>query len=426
MVEAIRDGTVPSSLTAARALLEELAAARPGTAAASQVPAVLEGLARVEDIVGAWRDTEARLESVADTLFGMASLDFSRRSVVRGDGGVLDGVASCINMLGEELASYLAEHERVERELERRVEERTAQLTAANQELKSEIAERHRIETELRTAQKLEAVGRLASGVAHEINTPVQFVGDSVEFVREAIADLSGVIAKLRASNRAVLDGTPAREAAEQALAAEQEADVDYLLEQGPVALERALAGLAHVASIVRSMKAFAHPNNKDMAAVDLNQAIENTLVMARNEYKYVADVVTDLGDLPLVTCHPGEINQAILNIVVNAAHAIQDVVGTSGAKGRITITTRRDGDCARIAIADTGGGIPEDIRSRIFDPFFTTKEVGRGTGQGLAMVHSIVEKHTGALKVESVVGRGTTFEIGLPVGGRPRRATTP
>jgi signal transduction histidine kinase len=426
MVEAIRDGIASLSLREAGALLEELAAACPDTAAASKVPAALVGLSRVEDMTVQWRETEVRLESVADTLFGLASLDFSRRSVVRGDGGVLDGVVGCINMLGEELASYLEERERVERELERRVDERTAQLTAANRDLKLEIAERQRIEIELRTAQKLEAVGRLAAGVAHEINTPVQFVSDSVEFVRSAIADLSVVIVKLRAANRAVLDGAPAQQAAVQARAAEEETDVDYLLEQCPRALERALGGLGHVASIVRSMKAFAHPDGTEMAPVDLNLAIENTLVMARNEYKYVAELVTDLGELPLVTCHPGEINQVILNIVVNSAHAIADVVGTSGEKGRITVTTRQDGDQAVIVIADTGTGIPEEIRSRIFDPFFTTKEIGRGTGQGLAMVHSIVEKHTGALKVDSAMGKGTSFEMRLPVEGRPRRAAAP
>ncbi len=414
--------TVAASLQAARALLLELAAACPGSPAASQLPAVLDGLAEAEATARGWRDTEARLDSIADTLFGLASLDRSRRSEIRGDGGVLDGVAGCINMLGEELASYLEERERVERELEQRVEQRTRELTHANLALQTEMLQRQRIETELRMSHKLEAVGRLASGVAHEINTPVQFVSDSVQFVKIAMADLVGVVGKLIAVNRAVLDGAPAVAAASEARAAAADADVDYLLEHGPLALERALDGLAQVASIVRSLKAFAHPDAREMASVDLNRGIASTLVMARNEYKYVAEVVTDLGDLPQVTCHPGEINQAVLNILVNAAHAIGDAVGTSGAKGRITVTTWRDRDCAVIAIADTGTGIPEHVRSRIFDPFFTTKEVGRGTGQGLAMVHSIVEKHAGTVRVDSVVGRGTTFEIRLPIRGARRR----
>ncbi|TMQ16397.1 MAG: histidine kinase, partial [Deltaproteobacteria bacterium] len=342
---------------------------------------------------------------------------------ITGDGGVLDGVVGCINMLGEELASYIDERGRIERELEQRVEERTLELTRSNLAQQSEMRQRQRIETELRMAQKLEAVGRLASGVAHEINTPVQFVSDSVQFVKAAMTDLSGVVEKLRAVNRAVLGGAPSRDAAEEAQQAEDEAEIDYLLEHGPRALDRALDGLEQVASIVRSMKAFAHPDAREMSAIDLNRAIESALVMARNEYKYVADVTTDFGDLPPITCHAGQVNQAVLNILVNAGHAIGDVVGTSGARGRITVATRREHDQVVIAIGDTGTGIPEDIRSRIFDPFFTTKEVGRGTGQGLAMVHTIVEKHAGTVHVDSVVGRGTTFEIRLPIeGGAPGR----
>jgi signal transduction histidine kinase len=401
--------TVPAGLSAARALLEELAVECPGTAAAAKVPAALAGLAELEDIARTSHETEVRLHAVADTLFGLASLDFSRRAVIRGDGSVLDGVVGCINMLGEELQSFLEDRERIEHELERRVEQRTQ--------------ERERVEGELRIAQKLEAVGRLASGVAHEINTPVQFINDSVQFVRVALTDMTVVIAKLRAANRAVLAGAPSQEAAVEALEAEDDAELEYVLDQGPKALDRAIDGLDQVASIVRSMKAFAHPDAEEMLPVDLNRAIESTLVMARNEYKYVADAATDFGEIPLVTCYAGEINQAVLNILVNAGHAIADVVGTSGVRGRITVTTRRDGAHVIIAIADTGTGIPEDIRSRIFDPFFTTKEVGRGTGQGLAMVHSIVEKHAGSLNVHSVVGQGTTFEIRLPIEGKRRGA---
>ncbi|HEX3758592.1 MAG TPA: ATP-binding protein [Kofleriaceae bacterium] len=401
--------TVAAGLQAARALLQELATACPGSPAAARLPEVLGGLAEAEVAARTWRDTELRLDSIADTLFGLASLDFSRRTEIRGDGGVLDGVVGCINMLGEELAAYLEERGRVERELEQRVAQRT-------RELQAEMHQRQRIETELRMANKLEAVGRLASGVAHEINTPVQFVSDSVQFVKAAMTELVGVVGKLTAVNHAVLSGVPAQAAAAEAQAATDDADVGYLLEHGPQALDRALEGLAQVASIVRSLKAFAHPDAREMESVDLNRGIASTLVMARNEYKYVAEVVTELGELLQVTCHPGEINQAVLNILVNAAHAIGDVVGASGAKGRITVTTHRDGECAVIAIADTGTGIPDHIRSQIFDPFFTTKEVGRGTGQGLAMVHSIVERHAGTVRVDSVVGRGSTFEIRLPI----------
>jgi two-component system NtrC family sensor kinase len=177
------------------------------------------------------------------------------------------------------------------------------------------------------------------------------------------------------------------------------------------------------VATIVRSMKQFAHPDRGEMSEVDLNEAIQTTLTIARNEYKYVADVETDLGELPRVTCHIGEINQAVLNIVVNSAHAIADVISGTEGRGVIAVRTRRDGDAAVISIRDTGGGIPDTVRDRIFEPFFTTKEVGRGTGQGLAIAHSVVvEKHGGQLTFETVAGEGTTFTIRLPIGPRAAR----
>jgi signal transduction histidine kinase len=159
------------------------------------------------------------------------------------------------------------------------------------------------------------------------------------------------------------------------------------------------------------------------MAAADLNRALRNTLTIAHSEYKAVADVETELGELPQVVCHLADVNQVFLNLLVNSAHAIAEVVGNSGARGRIRIRTARDGDGVRIEIEDSGSGIPEEIRDRIFDPFFTTKGVGQGSGQGLAIARSIVvEKHGGALTFESTVGKGTTFRILLPVDGAPAR----
>jgi len=167
-------------------------------------------------------------------------------------------------------------------------------------------------------------------------------------------------------------------------------------------------------------MKEFAHPGAKEMSSVDLKQSILRTLTVARNEYKYVADVETELGEIPDVMGHEADLNQVFLNVIVNAAQAIADVVKDSGAKGRITIRTWREGDDAVIAIADTGKGIPGEIRDRIFDPFFTTKEVGRGTGQGLAIARSVVvDRHGGSLTFESEVGKGTRFYIRLPIQGR-------
>jgi len=284
------------------------------------------------------------------------------------------------------------------------------------------MTRRRQLEGELQQAQKLESVGRLAAGIAHEINTPVQFVGDSLCFVRDATRDVMALVDRQRIASRAVLDGAPTAQAlalARAAADAEVEADLPYLSEQLPKALDRAVEGLDRVTTIVRSMKAFAHPDQKAMAAVDLNQAIRSTLVIARHEWKYVADLDAQLGELPPVTCHAGDVNQAVLNIVVNAAHAIDDVVRGSDRKGLITVRTRQDGEWVEISIADTGGGIPDAIRGRIFDPFFTTKEVGKGTGQGLAIARTVVvERHGGALWFESEVGKGTTFFLRLPVAG--------
>ncbi len=248
----------------------------------------------------------------------------------------------------------------------------------------------------------------------------MQFVSDSVHFVRDATADIAKLVASYREAIASVAAGAPPAQAAEAAAQAETDADLDYLLENMPTALDRALDGLSRVAVIVRSMKDFAHPDQTAMADVDLNRGIESTLVIANNEYKYVADVETSFGALPTVRCHAGEINQVVLNIVVNAAHAIGDQVRGTGEKGRITIATFQDGDDAVVTITDTGGGIPESVQSRIFDPFFTTKDVGKGTGQGLAMARSIVvEKHDGRLDFETEAGVGTTFTIRLPIAGK-------
>jgi len=282
-----------------------------------------------------------------------------------------------------------------------------------------DVTERRQLEFDLQQAQKLESVGRLAAGIAHEINTPIQFVSDSIQFVRESVVDLTLLIGQLRAVRSAVQAGAGAAEAAAAAARTEEQVDLTYLLEHLPKALDRSHDGLERVATIVRSMKAFAHPDQREKAPVDLNQAIVSTLTIARNEYKYVADVETELGDLPPVRCHAGDVNQAILNIVVNAAHAVADVVQESGRKGRIVVRTARDGDEVVVTIRDTGAGIPAAIRHRVFEPFFTTKEIGKGTGQRLAIARSVVvEKHGGELTFETEEGKGTTFFLRLPIDG--------
>ena len=281
-----------------------------------------------------------------------------------------------------------------------------------------DITEVRRRGLEVAASQKLESVGRLAAGVAHEINTPVQFVTDNVHFVRTSMTDIAAVVLAYRALQHAVQSQGDVIGAALLAAEAEISADLDYILENAPLAIESSIEGLGRIATIVRSMKEFAHPDQAVKQPADLNQAIRSTLVVAHNEYKYVAQIDAQLGDLPLVPCHLGEINQVILNLLVNASHAIADVVKDTGNLGKLTVRSGVDGEHVEISISDTGMGIPEAVRAKIFDPFFTTKEVGKGTGQGLAIARSvIVNKHGGTLRFETECNKGTTFFIRLPIG---------
>lgn len=288
-------------------------------------------------------------------------------------------------------------------------------LLRVHEKLREEVEARQKIETELRHAQKLEAVGQLAAGIAHEINTPVQFVGDSVAFLKDSFADLQRLVASLEPL--AAEPGDPQRDAVAFREACD-ECDLPYLTEHVPKAFHSAEVGLARIASLVRAMKAFARADQRERAFADVNAALRDTITVTRNEHKYVATVETDFGDVPEVCCNIGELNQAFLNIIVNASHAIADDPARKGSEGGvITVRTRRRGDQVEVAISDTGPGIPSDVQPRIFDPFFTTKEVGKGTGQGLAIAHAIVvEQHGGTITVKTEAGRGTTFVISLPI----------
>jgi signal transduction histidine kinase len=279
-----------------------------------------------------------------------------------------------------------------------------------------DVTETHRLVREIAQGQKLESVGRVAAGVAHEINTSVQFISDSVRFVRHALKDLPTALADYRALAAGALSGRDVTASAKKASETDEAADVDYFLKNAPDALDRALDGIGRVGSVAKSMTEFAHPDTQK-ADVDVNRAVRTTLNMARNEYKNVADLIPDFGDIPPVHCHAGDINQVVLNLVLNAAHAISDVVEGTGRRGQITVRTRSIGDFVEISVSDTGAGIPESVRARIFEPFVTTKEVGRGTGQGLTLSRGIVvEKLKGSLHFETETGRGTTFFIRLPV----------
>lgn len=299
--------------------------------------------------------------------------------------------------------------------LERSMELASRELMERNEQLRRQIAERERVEAELRLAQKLEAVGQLASGIAHEINTPVQYVGDSVSFLKDAMADF----VKFADAARSLVAASGDAALAASLQEAQEEADLDYLLDSIPGAFARASDGVQRVAKIVQAMKEFAHPDQREKSPADLNKAIENTVIVTQNEHKYVAQVEADLSPLPLVLCHVGEINQVLLNLVVNAAHAIADS-GREIGDGKIRIRSEERAGSVVISVSDNGCGIPLDVQPRIFDPFFTTKEVGRGSGQGLSIARTIVtEKHGGTLTFETEENVGTTFFITLPVDER-------
>lgn len=287
----------------------------------------------------------------------------------------------------------------------------------------SDVSSRKQMEVELRHAQKLEAVGRLAAGIAHEINTPVQFLADNTRFLQDSFLEILKLAHQQDELIAAGVQAPIGPERFTEVRKLREQMDWDFLQKEVPKALEQMQEGINRVATIVRAMKEFSHVDqNAEKAYADLNKALESTLAVARNEFKYVAEVRVDFGALPPLACHIGDLNQVFLNLLVNAAHSIGDVVKDSGEMGLITVRTRQQEDILEIAITDTGTGIPEAVRTKIFDPFFTTKEVGKGTGQGLALARAIVvEKHGGTLTFETEVGKGTTFFVRLPV--RPVRA---
>ena len=275
-----------------------------------------------------------------------------------------------------------------------------------------DLTEKRELESQLRQAQKLEGIGQLAAGIAHEINTPTQFVADNLTFLRDSWKAIHHLLELYRATIRSAPE-TPSPEIKD----AERGCDLEFIVAEVPRAIDQSLDGAGRVAKIVRAMREFAHPDSADKTVTDLNKCVESTITVARNEWKYVADLVIELDEtLPPVSCYPGDINQVILNVLVNAAQAIKEKV-KEGEKGQITVRTRRRDRLAEISVRDTGPGIPEAARTRVFDPFFTTKPVGKGTGQGLSLAYTlIVKKHRGKIWFETEIGCGTTFFIDLPI----------
>ena len=289
-----------------------------------------------------------------------------------------------------------------------------AELTEAHEVLREQVETRKRLENELRLAQKLESIGQLAAGIAHEINTPMQYIGDNVTFVTSSFTSIIEHLASVAAALR---DATTLAGARALVDASAEEIGLDFLVDQVPAALVSTREGIVHVSNIVRAMKSFSRADPSEKATVDLNQGIRDTLLVAQNEYKNHATVELDLGALPPVVCFPGQLNQVLLNLVVNAAHAIADA--KRAGLGTIRVATRERDGIVEISVGDDGCGIPDDVARSVFNPFFTTKEVGRGSGQGLSLSRAIVvDAHGGTLTFESRLGEGTTFTARIPCDG--------
>jgi PAS domain S-box-containing protein len=283
----------------------------------------------------------------------------------------------------------------------------------------TDITTLKQLQSQLFQSQKLESIGQLAAGIAHEINTPTQYVANNVRFLKDATDDLIALERSFEQLMQAGQDGQEITEALKTAAIAKEKLQTESLLTEIPEAFEDIFEGLERISTIVSSVKRFAHPGQDGMAPADLNEAIRSTVTVSTNEWKYVADLETDLDpQLPPVLCVVSAINQVVLNLIVNAAHAIAEATNNGGSgKGTIRVQTRKIADQVEIRVVDSGKGIPEAIRNRIFDPFFTTKDVGKGTGQGLAIARTIIcETHHGTLEFESEIDRGTTFIARLPL----------
>lgn len=386
----------------------------------SSLPTILIGLSRENEIIH-WNAVAARVFDMSSTDVMGLSLD---RCGVEWDWDKLsDGISKsqadgCIvrldnihyrntdgedRYLGLSITPFKGEDERI------------SGLTIIG----ADITDRIKFEAQFHQSQKMEAIGQLAAGIAHEINTPTQFVGDNTRFLQDAFSDLLEACNLYKESINAAKSVTLNSQHIQDIEKRLEELDIAYLEEEVPLAIQQTLKGVDRITHIVQAMKIFAHPGGIEKESVDINKEIEKTITITRNEWKYVAELKTDFDTaLPAVPCHRAEFNQVILNLIVNAAHAIADAkTDNSSEKGTIAISSNRSENRVEIRISDTGAGIPEHIRHRIFDLFFTTKEPGRGTGQGLAIAHSvIVDKHGGTIDIETEENQGTTFVIRLPI----------
>ena len=319
------------------------------------------------------------------------------------------------------------------KDLQRRVDERTKALSQAKLQLETDIAERARsqallqqqyqeleglhhqlqeAQSQLLQSEKLASIGQLAAGVAHEINNPIGYVHSNLGTLDNYIRDLFALIVGYEAMEAALPEDSPQRS---ELAAMKQKMDLSYLREDVPQLMNESKDGITRVRKIVQDLKDFSRlDSSPDWQYASLQQGLDSTLNIVHNEIKYTADVVKEYGDIPEIECLPSQLNQVFMNLMVNAAHAME------GGRGTITLRTGcgegEDADKVWVEVADTGKGMPEEIKGRIFDPFFTTKPVGKGTGLGLSLAYGIVQKHQGRIEVESELGKGTTFRVTLPI----------
>jgi two-component system, NtrC family, sensor kinase len=304
--------------------------------------------------------------------------------------------------------------------LEGVVQRKTEILQQQGRDLQNALNELQATQAQLLQANKLESVGRLAAGIAHEINTPAQFVGNNIDFLKDAFADIGSLLETVKEQMAKLDQGGVPEQVAQVVRQSLSQTEWSYLAEEIPTAIEQSRDGVTRISTIVQAMKEFSHPSSKEMALSDINSILQTTIIVASNEWKYWANMQEDLEpELPQVSCLSDELGQVFLNILVNAGHALEEKIKSTGEneKGTIKVSTHLDGRHVEIRIADSGCGIPAPIREKIFDPFFTTKSVGKGTGQGLAIAHDvIIRKHGGTLTFDSEQGQGTVFVIRLPL----------
>jgi len=313
----------------------------------------------------------------------------------------------------EELLARVRAGERMLKLLHQQREHATA-LEAARNKAEEALRELEQAHSQLLQADKMASIGQLAAGVAHEINNPIGFISSNLNSLGHYVKDLKRILeAHEELMSLCLQSPSAASSKAEEVEALREEAGVDYIISDLDDLITESVEGTHRVRQIVADLRDFSHVDNPDVSEEDVNQLLDRTINVAWNELKYKTEVVREYGKIPAISCYGGKLGQVFLNLLVNAAQAIEE-------RGTITIRTGEEDGHVWIEVSDTGRGIPRENLARIFDPFFTTKEVGKGTGMGLHLAYKIIEAHGGHISAESTIGEGTTFRIELPVAGSP------